>query len=120
MAGTGKTQPHEPRHRASNVTTDHEVIRRWAEERGGKPACVRGTGNQEDAGILRIDFPGYTGEDRLQPIEWDEWFDKFEERKLALVYQEETRGRKSNFNRLISREPEKATPPKTRAGGRTT
>ena len=26
-----------------NVTTDHEKIRKWAEERGGKPSTVKGT-----------------------------------------------------------------------------
>jgi hypothetical protein len=91
----------------SQTTTDHEEIRRWAEERGAKPSCVRGTGAKHDVGMLRLDFPGYTGEDKLQPISWDEWFEKFDERKLALVYQEETAdGEKSNFNKLISRDSE--------------
>jgi anaerobic selenocysteine-containing dehydrogenase len=89
----------------SQTTTDHEEIRKWAEERGAKPACVRGTGGKHDVGMLRLDFPGYTGEDKLQPISWDDWFEKFDERKLALVYQEETaEGERSNFNKLVSRE----------------
>jgi hypothetical protein len=89
----------------SETTTDHEEIRKWAEDRGAKPACVRGTGAKNDVGMLRLDFPGYTGEDKLQPISWDDWFEKFDERKLALVYQEETAdGEKSNFNKLISRD----------------
>ena len=89
----------------SQTTTDHEEIRRWAEARGAKPTCVRGTGSKGDTGMLRLDFPGYTGEDKLQPISWEDWFDKFEERKLALVYQEETAsGERSNFNKLVSRE----------------
>lgn len=88
-----------------NSTTDHEQIRRWAEERGAKPACVRGTGDKEDVGMIRLDFPGYSGEDKLQPISWDEWFAKFDERKLALIYQDETAGgQKSNFNKLVSRD----------------
>lgn len=53
--------------------------------------------------MLRLDFPGYS-EDELQTITWDEFFDKFEERELALVYQEKTAGgARSNFNKLISR-----------------
>ena len=89
----------------SHTTTDHDEIRRWAEDRGAKPACVRGTGGKNDVGMLRLDFPGYTGEDKLQPISWEDWFDKFEERKLALLYQEERAdGEKSNFNKLVSRE----------------
>lgn len=90
---------------AAKKTTDHEFIRRWAEERGAKPTCVRGTGDKEDTGVLRLDFPGYSGEDSLQPISWDEWFQKFEEKKLALLFQDETKGgQKSNFNKLVARE----------------
>jgi hypothetical protein len=90
---------------ASKVTFDHNEIRRWAEERGAKPACVKGTGGQGDIGMIRLDFPGYSGEESLQPISWEEWFKKFDERNLALLYQETTAdGQKSNFNKLVSRE----------------
>jgi hypothetical protein len=89
----------------SQITTDHNQIRQWAEERNAKPACVRGTGGKHDVGMLRLDFPGYTGEDKLEHISWEEWFQKFDERRLALVYQEETAGgQKSNFNKLVSRD----------------
>lgn len=30
----------------SNTTTDHETIRKWVEERKGKPAQIEGTGNK--------------------------------------------------------------------------
>lgn len=91
--------------RSSQITTDHEQIRKWAEERGGQPACVRGTGGGDDIGMIRIDFPGYSGEGKLQPISWDEWFEKFDSNNLALLYQEETKaGDKSNFNKLVSRD----------------
>jgi hypothetical protein len=41
----------------------------------------------------------------LQDISWDEWFRKFEEQRLALVYQEKTdTGADSNFNKLVSRD----------------
>jgi hypothetical protein len=89
----------------SSTTRDHDEIRRWAEERGGKPAHVKNTGSGEDIGILRIDFPGYSGGGSLEPISWEEFFEKFDERGLALVYQEETAGgQKSNFNKLVSAE----------------
>lgn len=39
-------------------TTDHQEIRQWVEAREGKPERVKGTGSKEDAGLLRIDFPG--------------------------------------------------------------
>jgi hypothetical protein len=55
--------------------------------------------------MIRIDFPGYSGKESLEPIEWEEFFEKFEEGKLALVYQEKTaRGQKSNFNKLVKRD----------------
>ena len=89
----------------SKTTQDHEEIRRWAEERGGKPSHVKSTGSGEDVGILRIDFPGFSGEGSLEPISWEQWFDKFDERKLALLYEEETAGgERSNFNKIVSAE----------------
>ena len=93
----------------SRTLVDHEEIRRWAEERGGQPACVRGTGGDDDVGMIRLDFPGYSGEESLEPIEWDDWFDKFDERKLALLVQDETAsGQQSNFNKLVAREAAEA------------
>ena len=89
----------------AKVTTDHEEIRRWAEERGAVPARVRGTGGKGDVGMLRLDFPGYSGEESLEPISWDDWFRKFDESGLALLHQDQTaQGVKSNFNKLISRQ----------------
>jgi hypothetical protein len=92
----------------SKTTTNHDEIRRWAEERGGKPTHVKGTGSSKDAGLLRIDFPGYSGEGKLEPISWEDFFEKFDEQQLALVYQDKTAdGQKSNFNKLVSRETAK-------------
>jgi hypothetical protein len=86
------------------VTTDHDEIRRWAEERGGRPAGVRGTGDDGDPGILRIDFPGGAGEDDLGPIGWDEWFEKFDEQQLAAVIQDrKADGDDSTFIKLVKR-----------------
>lgn len=93
----------------ANVTTDHDEIRRWAEARDAQPACVKGTGKRGDIGMLRLDFPGYGGEESLQHIGWEEWFEKFDERNLALLYQEQTAGgAQSNFNKLVSREAAKS------------
>lgn len=87
----------------SKTTQDHDEIRNWAEERGGKPSHVKSTGSSEDIGILRIDFPGYSGEGSLEQIAWDAWFEKFDERNLALLYQEETaEGERSNFNKIVN------------------
>jgi hypothetical protein len=83
------------------MTTDHETIRRWVEERGGCPARVKGTERGDDPGLLRIDFPGYSGEDTLECISWDEWLRGFDEHNLAFLYEPE---RNSRFNKLVSRE----------------
>lgn len=85
--------------------TDHRKIREWAEERGAKPACVKGTGGKGDPGMIRLDFPGYSGAESLQAITWEEWFKAFDDNDLALLVQEETAGgQRSNFNKLVSRE----------------
>ncbi len=86
----------------SKTTTDHDEIRRWVSERGGFPARVKGT--DEKGGVLRIDYPGYSGEETLQTITWTEFFKGFERNQLAFLYQEETQsGEESRFSKLISR-----------------
>lgn len=88
----------------SESVTDHQRIREWAESRDARPACVRGTGGRRDVGMLRLDFPGYSGGDSLETIAWDEWFEAFEANGLALVIQGQTAdGQKSHFNMLVSR-----------------
>lgn len=95
--------------RLSRMTTDHDEIRRWAEERGAKPTEVARTERHGETGMIRLDFPGYSGAGSLKPISWDEWFEKFDESGLALVYQDRTAGgQRSNFNKLIGRETAEA------------
>ena len=87
----------------SDTTTDHKEIRRWVSERGGYPARVKGT-NQGGSGVLRIDYPGYTGEETLETITWTEFFKGFEKNNLALVFQDETaEGKQSRFSKFIDR-----------------
>ena len=88
----------------TRTTTDHDEIRRWVEEHGGRPVSVKGTDSGDQAGVLRIDFPGGVGEEQLEPIGWEEWFEKFERSKLAFLYQEtKASGEDSTFFKLISR-----------------
>ena len=91
---------------SGNVTTDHDFIREWAEARGGRPATVRRTGKGgDDVGILRIDFPGYRGKQSLQQISWEEFFEKFDEKNLAFLYQDKTAtGKPSRFCKFVSRD----------------
>jgi hypothetical protein len=89
---------------SSQTTTDHEEIRQWVEERGGHPARVKGTEKGKSSGLLRIDYPGFSGDDRLEEISWDEFFEGFEENNLAFLYQEKTSdGEISRFSKLIDR-----------------
>jgi len=90
---------------SSNTTTDHKEIQKWAEARDGRPVTVEGTGDKDEPGVLRIDFPGGTGGDRFEEISWEEWFQKFDENELAFLYQDKTKdGSESRFFKLISRE----------------
>ena len=87
----------------SQTTTDHDEIRQWAEAHGGKPAAVASTESDDEAGIIRIMFPDAPNakDEALEEIEWDEWFETFDDNGLALIYDP-----KSNFNKLVSREEE--------------
>jgi hypothetical protein len=85
----------------SLATTHHEVIKQWAEERGGRPATVEGTEHGDLLGVLRIDFGG--DDARLRQVSWEEWFNTFDARRLNFIYQEErSDGRQSTFFRLES------------------
>jgi hypothetical protein len=87
----------------SQVTTDHEEIRRWVEERGGNPAVVKGT-ESRDSALLRIDYPGFSGEGKLEPIEWDAFFEIFDDNNLGFLYQEQTAdGELSRFSKFVDR-----------------
>ena len=90
---------------SSRVLTDHDEIRSWAEERDARPSTVQRTHTDDSVGIIRLDFPGYSGENSLEEIEWDEWFDKFDDNNLALIVQDQTAGgERSNFNKIVSRD----------------
>jgi len=90
---------------SAKATTDHDTIRKWVEQRGGHPAHVKKTGRRRDPGVLRIDYPGFSGEDTLEPIEWDEFFSAFDKNKLAFLYQ----GGRSRFSKLVDRKTVKET-----------
>jgi len=88
------------------ATRSPEVIRHWAEKRGGRPATVPGTEHDGRPGVLRIIFSD-EGNDRLQDISWDDWFRSFDERQLVFLFQEtKSDGQQSNFFRLDNPERE--------------
>lgn len=85
------------------TTTNHETIRKWIEERKGRPSVVKGTEGSDGEGILRVDFR--EPDDKLEEIPWDEFFETFEDRKLAFLHQDKTAdGHVSRFFKFIRRE----------------
>lgn len=87
----------------SKITIDHNVIKKWVTDRGGKPSTVKGTANG-GVGMLRINFPGFGKEAALEEISWDDFFKKFDEKNLAFLYQEKTKdGKESRFFKFVSR-----------------
>lgn len=68
-------------------------------ERGGQPTRVEGTN------LLRIDYPGFSGEETLEPISWDEFFGVFDKNNLVFLYQERTKdGGLSRFSKFVDRD----------------
>ena len=85
---------------ASFTTRDHDVIRTWAESRGGTPADVEGTGNGGGAGVLRIEFRDEG--DRLEDVGWDAFFATFDDSDVDFLYQERTSdGSISRFHKFV-------------------
>ena len=82
--------------------TDHGEIRRWAEARGGRPACVTATGDRRGSCVLRFDFS--EADPSLEEISWDEFFRIFDENRLALLEQDKTAsGKISRFSKFVNR-----------------
>ena len=84
----------------AEITTDHETIRTWAEKHKGVPAAVEATHEEDDTGIIRIMFPTSPNSDHgaLVEISWEAFFEEFEKRKLALLFDP-----KSMFSKIVSR-----------------
>ncbi|AMS45235.1 hypothetical protein [Aminobacter aminovorans] len=83
---------------SAQTTFDHDIIRRWADQRGGKPSRVR---DAADGGILRLDFG--EAEPGLEEISWEEFFEIFDKAKLAFLYQDKTDEGISRFNKFVDR-----------------
>ena len=62
----------------SHTTTDKRRSAPGWRSAAAARARVKGTGSEDDAG-LRIDYPGRGEDDNLEEIDWDAFFDAFEE-----------------------------------------
>lgn len=83
---------------SSDVTQDHQKIKSWITERGGKPAIVEGTENNESgAGLLRVKFD--KNEENLIEVDWQDFFETFDDKGLSFLYQNEPK--ESRFFKFI-------------------
>lgn len=65
---------------------DEGELREWVEIRGGSPATIDGTQSHPDEpGELTVHFAGMN-DDGVVDVDWERFFDKFERKHLALVY----------------------------------
>jgi hypothetical protein len=91
---------------SSKQTSNHEEIKKWAEERGGVPSKIKNTGKDEDEGVLRVHFPQHSdNDDRFEEISWEDFFENFDENELDFLYQDKkSNGEISTFHKFVNRE----------------
>jgi hypothetical protein len=87
---------------SAKTTTNHDEIRSFIESRGGRPAVVRGTSDTSGQAVLKIDLMGDEG---LEHLAWDEFFQLFDKNNLALRYKEQSvEGKAANMFEFVQRE----------------
>ena len=84
---------------SSAQTTDHDKIKQWTEDHGGVPTVIDNDGKTK---VLRIHFPDASdNDDKFDEVEWDEFFDIFEDSKLSFLHSTDS---DSTFNKFVSRD----------------
>ena len=64
--------------------------------------CVTGS---DLAAATALALQTNAGEDKLEHVDWEEWFDAFDSNNLALLYQEQkSSGEDSTFSKLVRRD----------------
>ena len=89
----------------SKTTDNHITIKKWVEDRNGKPSLMDGIVPEKGGDeMLRIDFmDGSDGP--LHHISWDKFFEIFENTNLLFLYQEGIKvGEKSKSYKFIDRD----------------
>ncbi len=76
------------------VTTDHMLIRKWAELRQGCPAVIRQITNAGIDLVLSIVFPDVDAGEIARRLSWDEFFEQFDHQRLVFVYEDYDGGQK--------------------------
>ncbi len=62
-------------------TLNHQQIRMWCEANSYWPGCVPGTPDRVRLGNVPFNEP-----EKLDLLDWDDWFKGFESRQLKFVY----------------------------------
>ncbi|MGN6583043.1 MAG: hypothetical protein ACTHJV_04990 [Rhizobiaceae bacterium] len=98
----------------TKTLTDHDEIRTWAAARMGAPAFGNPPTSEGSDPELLILFGqiAYEDEDNMadrpmseapELVGWDEWFELFDKKNLALVVAKEVPGRLDQFHEMIRR-----------------
>jgi hypothetical protein len=91
------------------VTTKHEEIKSWAEKHKAVPELIDDIDSTGDIIGIRLEFPGHKDdfimdETKHRKVTWEDWFERFEEMKLAFVYEENKKDNPGMAYRFIPRE----------------
>lgn len=81
------------------TTTNHTEIKNWAQEHNGVPAVIKDTEEGSGAGVLRIHFDN-SDDSNFKQVSWSEFFDTFDKKDLAFLYQDE---KDSTFHKFINK-----------------
>ncbi|MER9301903.1 hypothetical protein NKI73_03180 [Mesorhizobium sp. M0496] len=95
---------------------DHEAIRNWAAARAGFPALVPAEpsiADKEPSLVILFGQHAYQDQDQgadrpptmggPEQVEWEEWFEIFDARGLALVVADDRPGVREQFHELVAR-----------------
>jgi len=66
----------------TEITTDRETIRKWADNSGAQPAYVDDESGQRH---LHVHHPDSGATESVEETTWDDFFDRFEDDELVLV-----------------------------------
>lgn len=87
-----------------SFTTNHDIIKRWAEYRYGHPAIIKDSAVNLDFGGLYIRFEDEEPDIDIEKTNWKKFFDIFDKRKLAFLYKTKSRnGAVSHFYKFVNR-----------------
>lgn len=75
---------------ATTYTVDNDEIRAWIEGHGGVPVVLKGVieNGDESPDMLHVSFGPVNPE--MEEMDWDEFFERFENENLALVINSDT------------------------------